>query len=72
MPDSKPKFNPEITMVKLNPEQAVLTCTCYMSRRCVSSTGTSTRRATICYSGTSRGRASSYCSRSTRSSASTS
>ena len=25
----KPKFNPEITRVKLNPEQAVLTCTCW-------------------------------------------
>jgi len=25
----KPKFNPEITRVKLNPEQAVLACTCY-------------------------------------------
>ena len=26
----KPRFNPEITRVKLNPEQAVLACTCYM------------------------------------------
>jgi hypothetical protein len=25
----KPKFKPEITRVKLNPEQAVLTCACY-------------------------------------------
>ncbi len=25
----KPKFKPVITRVKLNPEQAVLTCTCY-------------------------------------------
>ncbi len=25
----KPKFKPEITRVKLNPEQAVLTCFCY-------------------------------------------
>ena len=24
----KPKFKPEITRVKLNPEQAVLSCTC--------------------------------------------
>lgn len=33
----KPKFNPEITRVKLNPEQAVLACTCYdNSRRYVS------------------------------------
>ena len=30
----KPKFRPEITRVKLNPEQAVLTCACYdVSRR---------------------------------------
>jgi len=25
----KPKFKPEITRVKLNPEQAVLTCDCH-------------------------------------------
>ena len=25
----KPKFSPEITRVKLNPEQAVLVCDCY-------------------------------------------
>ena len=25
----KPKFKPEITRVKLNPEQAVLTCDCW-------------------------------------------
>ena len=25
----KPKFRPRITRVKLNPEQAVLLCTCY-------------------------------------------
>jgi len=25
----KPKFKPRITRIKLNPEQAVLTCTCY-------------------------------------------
>jgi hypothetical protein len=25
----KPKFKPEITRIKLNPEQAVLTCSCY-------------------------------------------
>jgi len=25
----KPKFKPEITRVKLNPEQAVLSCMCY-------------------------------------------
>jgi len=62
MSSRKLKFDPEITMVKLNPEQAVLTCTCYMSRRQGTRTN-STLRATICYSGTSRGRASNYCSR---------
>jgi len=25
----KPKFKPEITRVRLNPEQAVLACSCY-------------------------------------------
>ncbi len=25
----KPRFNPEITRVKLNPEQAVLQCACF-------------------------------------------
>jgi uncharacterized FlgJ-related protein len=27
----KPKFNPVVTRVKLNPEQAVLACACYES-----------------------------------------
>jgi hypothetical protein len=27
----KPKFRPEIRRIKLNPEQAVLTCSCYSS-----------------------------------------
>jgi len=26
---NKPKFNPIVTRVKLNPEQAVLACSCY-------------------------------------------
>lgn len=25
----KPKFNPEVNRIKLDPEQAVLTCNCY-------------------------------------------
>lgn len=29
----KPKFNPEITWVKLNPEQAVMFCQCYSVSR---------------------------------------
>lgn len=32
----KPKFNPEITRIKLNPEQAVLSCICF----CVAQRGT--------------------------------
>ncbi len=32
----KARFNPEITRVKLNPEQAVLACTCYNNRKFVS------------------------------------
>ena len=27
----KPEFRPRITRVKLNPEQAVLTCNCYLT-----------------------------------------
>ncbi len=27
----KPKFRPKITRIKLNPEQAVLACTCWMT-----------------------------------------
>ena len=29
----KPRFNPEITRVKLNPEQAVLNCPCYSTEK---------------------------------------
>jgi hypothetical protein len=29
----KPKFRPRITRVKLNPEQAVLACSCYDTRK---------------------------------------
>lgn len=29
----KPKFRPEIRRIKLNPEQAVLACTCYQFGR---------------------------------------
>lgn len=29
----KPKFKPEINRVKLNPEQAVLQCSCYDTNR---------------------------------------
>lgn len=29
----KPKFNPKITRVELNPEQAVLACACYSTQK---------------------------------------
>jgi len=37
----KPKFKPEITRVKLNPEQAVLSCACYTGDRRGTGTWTS-------------------------------
>ena len=44
---NKPKFNPIVTRVKLNPEQAVLACTCYANNlKCPNATRVST--ATIC------------------------
>lgn len=42
----KPKFDPVISRVKLNPEQAVLACQCY-SVRAYGVASTSTRRACI-------------------------
>ncbi len=38
----KPKFKPEITRVKLNPEQAVLACSCYDRGMASSASGTDT------------------------------
>lgn len=34
----KPKFNPEITRVKLNPEQAVLACPCWQGTLIIDTT----------------------------------
>jgi len=31
----KPKFKPKITRINLNPEQAVLSCTCYDSQQLI-------------------------------------
>lgn len=48
------RFKPVVTRIKLNPEQAVLTCTCWGSGRAVLS-GTGRTRATICaYGGSER------------------
>jgi hypothetical protein len=44
---NKPKFNPIVTRVKLNPEQAVLACSCYGSNRAVSNTTRNANRS-IC------------------------
>ncbi len=44
----KPKFNPEITRVKLNPEQAVLLCTCYTGHV----EGTTRPTSVVCVPGT--------------------
>ena len=56
------KFNPEITKIKLNPEQAVLTCTCVKARYQV--TASARNRVSICTrrSNTSRtARVTQYC-----------
>ena len=44
---SKMKFLPIVTKVKLNPEQAVVVCTCWGSGRAINAAGTRTR-ATVC------------------------
>lgn len=43
---NKPRFDPVISRVKLNPEQAVLACQCY-SLRAYGVASTSSRRACI-------------------------
>ena len=44
----KPRFNPEITRVKLNPEQAVLLCDCFDLGRVKRGTGTDVQ---VCVAG---------------------
>ncbi len=39
---SKPKFNPVVTRIKLNPEQAVLACTCWDVRLSAATTSART------------------------------
>ncbi len=48
---SKPKFDPIITRIKLNPEQAVLACTCWSGRR-KGTTTTNRTTTTVCRSNT--------------------
>ena len=53
----KPKFKPEITRIKLNPEQAVLTCICWQfgSAFAVSWHATSPAEGTLCTWGVPKG-----------------
>lgn len=44
----KLKFKPVITRIKLNPEQAVLACSCYGSRLVWTRTGRRSAGTTIC------------------------
>ncbi|MEW6170019.1 MAG: hypothetical protein AB1472_00415 [Candidatus Omnitrophota bacterium] len=55
---TKPKFEPEITRIKLNPEQAVITCNCITTGY-----GTLTGRKSYSYCGTSKGDLSFSCSK---------
>lgn len=50
----KPRFNPEITRVKLNPEQAVLQCTCWTGGFLENPGGRDRGSKTVCYAGGSR------------------
>ncbi len=45
----KPKFHPVITRVKLNPEQAVLQCSCYSAGQRLGTDESPTSSETICY-----------------------
>ena len=44
---SKMKFDPIVTKIKLNPEQAVVVCTCWAAGRAVNAAGTRSR-ANLC------------------------
>lgn len=53
----KSAFNPEITRIKLNPEQAVLTCTCFASRL-MNTVQDRNKRNSVCQAS---GKLSNYC-----------
>jgi len=53
------KFNPVISKVKLNPEQAVLTCTCVRGR--YQSVANTKRTVTICSAQSVRTTVTQYC-----------
>jgi hypothetical protein len=61
--DKKKSFKPVITKIALDPEQAVLTCTCWLSGY-IPRTGTANRAANVC---TSRARTTAAYSRTTTS-----
>jgi hypothetical protein len=56
---TKPAFNPQVTRIELNPEQAVLTCSCFHCARAYNASRTGTARATVCSYNVRRTR---YCS----------
>ena len=58
----KLKFNPVITRIKLNPEQAVLACSCFSNRISFVTTGTRARNVSMCTRGVTLRRT--WCSRS--------
>lgn len=51
---AKPKFDPVVTRVKLNPEQAVLACSCYNANRSNRVASNRTTLASICSRNLSR------------------
>jgi len=51
---NKPKFDPTVTRVKLNPEQAVLGCSCYNINRANNAASANTSMRSICVQNSSR------------------
>ena len=51
----KLKFKPVISRIKLNPEQAVLSCSCYGNSLVIRATGRTSNRNTICGTGGTHG-----------------
>lgn len=60
----RPKFNPTVTRVKLNPEQAVLACSCYNVNRANTGANSRTSIRSVCV----RNSSSYVCNRSTNTS----
>lgn len=66
---AKPRFNPVVTRIKLNPEQAVLACSCYSNRRVCNNMGQGGKnaRSNVCFRNSRR---TNYCSQGSSSSVS--